>query len=305
MTKYCFISDYYMGEIFNDDDFVSNFVDGFNKIFLKGTIVGTNEMNILFCVDEIINFTLDEHSKPKIGDIIKLEWERSYNKKYWIIGNTQFGTDMSVLCNAQYYDQKCIEHKFNDFIKSLYELQINNDNEKTYLINSLEEFIKHMNENNIFSSVNFAKHTTLGEIKEQLDVYYDPSPMSKDSIMKKDNIITQIFNNKNISYLPWLIRVELNKGKMLEKKISILDITIEFDKWWENKINDNNLIKEEKKIINNIRQLIILSNSDNDRVPIIHIRFSVNDNFQLNILSKIIEYLNDSFKIENITHLQT
>lgn len=51
MTEYYFISDYYMGEKFDDKDWVKNFADGFNIITLKGTILEENARDITFCVN--------------------------------------------------------------------------------------------------------------------------------------------------------------------------------------------------------------------------------------------------------------
>ena len=65
---------------------------------------------------------------------------------------------------------------------------------------------------------------------------------------------------------------------MLDKEISLLDIKSKFCHWWESRFNDiKNLKKEEKKVINKITNLAILSNSDNDIQPVIHIRFNARD----------------------------
>ena len=163
------------------------------------------------------------------------------------------------------------------------------------------------------------KYTTFGDIRGRINVYYDPDIDGDDSIMKSDNIKQVFYNQKsssknscqqNIIGLPWLMRIEILKEKMLDKEISLLDIKSKFCFWWESRFNDlKNLKKEEKKVINKITNLAILSNSDNDIQPVIHIRFNVRDTdkvrdpFNRETVNEFIEHIIDKFKLKGIEEI--
>jgi DNA-directed RNA polymerase beta' subunit len=159
------------------------------------------------------------------------------------------------------------------------------------------------------------KHTTLGEIRGKIDVIYDPHPDAKNSIMERDNIKQVFHHNKgtrtgcqsDITGLPWLMRIELNREKLLEKEVNLLDINSKFCSWWEKRFSDSkNMKKEEKKVITKITQIAVLSNTDNDKVPVVHIRFNVKDadkdkdKFNLSTIDNFIDHIVDVFKLKGI-----
>ena len=159
------------------------------------------------------------------------------------------------------------------------------------------------------------KYTTLGEIRGKVDVYYDNDPKEKGGIMEKDNIKTVFYNHNgtksgcqsDINGLPWLIRMEINREKMVEKEVTLLDIKSTFCSWWEKRFNDISAgKKEEKKLLSKITQLAILSNSDNDKQPILHIRFNAKDNdkskdtFNLTTITSFIDIIIDKFKLKGL-----
>jgi DNA-directed RNA polymerase II subunit RPB1 len=157
------------------------------------------------------------------------------------------------------------------------------------------------------------KFTKFGDIRGRINVYYDPYPDDDESIMKVDNVKNVFYNQKssknscqnNIDGLPWLMRIEIIKEKMLDKEISLLDIKSKFCHWWESRFNDiKNIKKEEKKVINKITNIAILSNSDNDIQPVIHIRFNVRDvdkvkdPFNRETINELIDHIIDKFKLK-------
>ena len=159
------------------------------------------------------------------------------------------------------------------------------------------------------------KYTTLGSIRKRINVYYDPEPKKENSIMKKDGIEHMFYKhngtkstcNGDINGLPWLLRIEMNKEKMLEKEVTLLEIKSKFCSWWEKRFSDSkSMKKEEKKVINKITQLAVLSNSDNDTNSIIHIRFNVKDadkekdKFNLETINSFIDIIVDKFKLKGI-----
>jgi DNA-directed RNA polymerase II subunit RPB1 len=152
------------------------------------------------------------------------------------------------------------------------------------------------------------KHTTLGQIRKAINVYFDSNPTMKDSFMDKDHVQNIYYThnpNKNscqtdINSLPWLIRIELDRERMLEKEITLLDIKSMFCNSWEKRYLDmKNMKKEERRIYEQITQLSVLSNSDNDITPVLHIRFDMAD-FDLQVVNDFIDYVLDNFKLKGI-----
>ena len=165
------------------------------------------------------------------------------------------------------------------------------------------------------------KYTTIGDIRGRINIYYEPEPDAESSIMKEDNVRHVYYNQKSsknscqsdYKNLPWVMRIEIVKEKMLEKEISLLDIKSKFCNWWEKRFIDSKLLKkEEKKVINKITNIAVLSNTDNDIQPVVHIRFNVKDAdktkdpFNREMLNEFIDQIIDKFKlkgIESITNI--
>ena len=62
--------------------------------------------------------------------------------------------------------------------------------------------------------------------------------------------------------------------------------------------------REEKAVIDKISQMAILSNSDNDVQPVIHIRFEMN-NYEVNIINDFIyETFTNPYFFSNTSHGQ-
>jgi DNA-directed RNA polymerase II subunit RPB1 len=163
------------------------------------------------------------------------------------------------------------------------------------------------------------KHTSLKDIRGRINVYYDPNPTDANSFMENDNVKhvfaqhkgTKISCQSDISGLPWLMRIEFNREKMLDKEVTLLEIKSKFCSWWEKRFADPKSIKkEEKKVLNKIVTIAVLSNSDNDTQPILHIRFNVKDanknkdtnkdKFNISTIDNFIDFVIDKFKLKGI-----
>jgi len=149
---------------------------------------------------------------------------------------------------------------------------------------------------------------TMRDISKKIDIFYDPNPLTKNGYMAKDNVYNVFYShsqskytcNKDISGTSWLLRIEINREKMMEKDITLLDIKSKFCNNWEKRYSDSkNLTKTEKTILDRISSVNILSNSDNDLVPVIHIRFSM-PQFDFGILTNFIESFVNNFKLKGI-----
>jgi len=159
--------------------------------------------------------------------------------------------------------------------------------------------------NKIASYIEF---TTLGHIRGKLSVYYDPEPYRKGGFMEKDNV-DKIFSTKStnkyscqsdINNLPWLMKIEFDKEVLYEREVSLLEIKSKLCNMWEKRHNEKTVKKEEKAVLDKIIQIAILSNTDYDKVPILHIRFDMTE-FNIGLVSDFAEYIVDKFKLKGIS----
>ena len=167
----------------------------------------------------------------------------------------------------------------------------------------------------------YIKYTSLGDIRGNIQVYFDPivGDVETNSIMQQDNVKYTFYNQKvgkkacngDINNLPWLMRIEILKERMIEKEVSLLEIKSKFCNWWEKRFNDTkSMKKEEKKVINKITSIAVLSNSDGDEQPVIHIRFNVkdvdkiNDPFNKETLNDFIDHVIDKFKLKGLSGIK-
>jgi DNA-directed RNA polymerase II subunit RPB1 len=162
----------------------------------------------------------------------------------------------------------------------------------------------------------YIKHTIIKEIRNNITIIYDAiTNVKNNEMMLKDNISDNIFNSgqntktsctNKIDNLPFLIRIEFNKESLLSKEITLLDIKSQLCYEWDNRFRDTKNIKKDKKkkIFEKIIQMAILSNNDNDNIPIIHIRFSVLD-YDSSVLIEFMNSYIDEFKIKGITGIDS
>ena len=154
----------------------------------------------------------------------------------------------------------------------------------------------------------FIKYTTIADIKDIIEIYYEPEPYDETGFIKQDNITkpfapsqqSKISCSNKIDELPWLIRIKLNKEKLFLKEITLLDIKSKFCNFWEHRFSETK--REKKKILERIQNLAILSNTDNDDIPIIHIRFDVR-NPDINLLKDFMDVFIDNFKLKGIENI--
>jgi DNA-directed RNA polymerase II subunit RPB1 len=158
----------------------------------------------------------------------------------------------------------------------------------------------------------YIKFTTIKDLRTKIEIYYDPLPYKKDGFMDKDNVYNIFYSyqqNKNccqntIDGLNWMMRIEFDKEKLLTKEVTLLDIKSSFCQAWEKRYLDIKTLKREKRqILEKITQLAVLSNTDNDDIPIIHIRFDMN-NFNSATLVDFMDLFVDDFKLKGIEDIE-
>lgn len=156
----------------------------------------------------------------------------------------------------------------------------------------------------------YIKQTNLLHIRNKIDVYYDPTPNEKGSYGERDTVGTPYFThstgascNINVNDLPWLIRIELDREKLLHKDVTLLDIQSKFCDMWESRFQDlKKISKEERSVLEKITRCGIVSNSDNDPTPVIHIRFDMND-FTIDTINSFIDSIIDNLKMKGINNI--
>lgn len=167
---------------------------------------------------------------------------------------------------------------------------------------------KYRNDKTIAKKIaSYLKYTVLKDIIESVDIYYDPDPFNKNSIMSKDGV-DNIFEGgqgrsgcqTEIQNLPWIIKFVLSKEKLIERNITMLDIKTSFCKNWASRYEDKKgIIKEYKKIIDKISQCAIITNYDNSPIPIVHIRYDAN-NYNFNTMYQFQDMIINKYKIKGI-----
>jgi hypothetical protein len=99
------------------------------------------------------------------------------------------------------------------------------------------------------------------------------------------------------------MRIEFNKELLFSKEVTLLDIKSKFSNTWEKKMQEFKIIKKEEKFIfENVISYAIFSNNDNDDIPIIHIRFNMND-ISHNSFNEFVNYVCEKFKIKGIENV--
>jgi len=155
------------------------------------------------------------------------------------------------------------------------------------------------------------KYTNMKHINDEINIFYDPNMYEKSSIMARDgvkNIFHQINTTKlscqnDITSLPWLVRVVLNREKLLEKNITLMDIKTKFCDCWEKRYkNLKNIKGQEKVVFNRVTQCAILSNNENDSVPIIHIRLDMSV-VDFNTLKQFVDIFVENFELKGIPNV--
>ena len=158
----------------------------------------------------------------------------------------------------------------------------------------------------------YIKFTTIQDLRTNIEIYYDPKPYSKDGFMEKDNVFNIFYAfqqskscclNK-VDGLPWLMRIEFDKEKMMNKEVSLLDIKSRFCVEWEKRFQDVKTLKREKRqILEKITQLAVLTNTDNDAIPTMHIRFDMT-NFNSSTLIDFMDMFVDEFKLKGMPNIE-
>ncbi len=151
-------------------------------------------------------------------------------------------------------------------------------------------------------------HTVLIDIADTVEVIYDPKPLSKNSLMNKEDV-KDLFGCQlhlgevsmdDLDKMPWVIKVKLNREKMYYQEMTISEMKIQLCQQW-NKLakNTKGLKKHEKAIFEKISQSAILSNDDSSINPTIHIRIGLVQ-YNYDLLIAITEKITTQVKLKGL-----
>lgn len=156
------------------------------------------------------------------------------------------------------------------------------------------------------------KQTNIIHIRNRIDVYYDPIPTDTGSFSESDKIGKPFYVHNttgnscqtNIDDLPWLIRIEFDREKMLQKDVTLLDVKSKFCNMWESRFQDlKKVSREERLVLEKITRCGIVSNNDNDDMPVIHIRFDM-INFTIETITDFIDLIVDNLKMKGLDSIK-
>jgi DNA-directed RNA polymerase beta' subunit len=143
---------------------------------------------------------------------------------------------------------------------------------------------------------------------DKIDIYLDIDR----EIQKKDGVSLSYHvddnsrkkgKNESTEYLPWVIRMELDKEKMFNKGITLLDIKTKYHNYWQAKQKEVIMKRDEKEIFDKITKTVIMINYDNSEVPIVHIRLHMNP-FNYQALIDFQSLIIDKLKLRGIKNIE-
>ena len=153
------------------------------------------------------------------------------------------------------------------------------------------------------------QYTVIKNLVLDYEMIYDIDT-DTDGYTKKDNVSNPFFVNlksgtKKYQNMIWLLRIKLDRNKIIEKNVTTLDIKSSYITFFKYYLGESRSLKRhEKKIINAITGSCILSNFDNNDNPIIHIRFDMTE-FNSNLLLSINEWIINNFKLKGLNDITT
>jgi len=151
------------------------------------------------------------------------------------------------------------------------------------------------------------QYTTIKDLIINYEMIYDTNT-NTEGYTAIDKVSNPFFVNlksstKKYETMSWLMRIKLDRNKLIEKNVTTLEIKTSYIKFFNNFMGEGKGIKRtEKKIMSSVVGSSILSNYDNSEEPTIHIRFDIID-FNLELLLGINEWVLDNFKLKGLDNI--
>jgi DNA-directed RNA polymerase II subunit RPB1 len=151
---------------------------------------------------------------------------------------------------------------------------------------------------------NYMAEIYLSDIAIRSTVIYDP----KFAYKERDEIEDMYYvlsgdqsEPSNLHSLPFLLRIELDRDMMYEHNISLFDVRLQFMRFWDyqKEIKSKNM----KHVFDILESIVVMSNFDNDDIPMLHIRFQMTK-IRYEILDEFEEMILNLFRIRGIDGIQ-
>lgn len=118
------------------------------------------------------------------------------------------------------------------------------------------------------------KFTNCKDIVKKIVTIYDPeNSYSEKDKMDIKSVFSVSMSNVNLKSLSWLFRLSLDREKILDYNITMLDVKMKFLSFYEELTEDKKL----KTLISQINNICILTTDINAPEPYIHIRMELNN----------------------------
>ena len=171
---------------------------------------------------------------------------------------------------------------------------------------TMEIYLTNTEYKNALITKSFISFITLSKIITNYSVIFD----SSDNLGKKDNV-SNIFNlnissnDSSYSNLPFIMKLELDKTKLVQNTLTLFDIKTSFITFWKNNFTNLKLVKRNlKDTISNIVNCGIMTNNNNNENLIIHIRFNMKV-YSFNYLDQFKNIILEEFIIKGIDNIST
>jgi len=212
------------------------------------------------------------------------EDEDKYVYDFTVPNNQTFMIDNGIYChntlNTKHHAGAASKSTMNTGVPRIEELLHTTKNIKTPQMRIyLTPSDNNEKQINIISS--HLKHFTINDLSSMVELYYEVNKNDNlGMLLTLDNTSSPYYlhvsESNNIDDMNFVIRIKLDVDKLISKEITIIEIKVKFISFWLNKLNNTkNLKKNEKKVIQNLINCVILSNDDNSNYHILHIRFNL------------------------------
>ena len=151
------------------------------------------------------------------------------------------------------------------------------------------------------------EYVTIESIKKRIDIIYDPNV--KNGLMTKDKIYNVFYSHSQrgckaeIDGLPWVARIELDRFKLTEKNLTLLEIKSKFCSIWEKRSQHlKKARKDERDVLDKITNIAVLSSSEDDDPLLLHVRFEMKE-YEFDVILSFVNVILDRFIIKGMHNI--
>ena len=125
----------------------------------------------------------------------------------------------------------------------------------------------------------YIEYTDLVSMTQYTQIIYDPidqQDKSKGSALTdKVGKIWYIKGDESIMHVPWVLRVRLDRSKLVQKDIMLMDLKTKLVEFWSTQGAHTQLKRADKAIVEKVSNLAVQTTTDADDHPCMHIRYNL------------------------------